>query len=184
MSFTPLVDGFINSMVLDGWSIFGIVGYSFLHADIFHLIGNMILLWVFGNTICSKIGAGYYLVLFVGFGIISAIGHNIFDGTPAVGASGAIYGILGFYFSLYPTNKISCFWWIFIRAGTVEISAYLLVGFWVLQDIFGVIGGDSNIAHTAHLAGFLAGLALGFWLIRNGRIAMNDFDLKTLSDFV
>ena len=171
-------------MVLDSWNLVGVFGHMFLHADFVHLAGNMYLLWIFGNTICSKITGYAFLPLYLFFGVVAAACHNLIDGRPAVGASGAIFGVIGFYMALYPKNKISCFWYLYARAGTFEISAYLLIGFWVLQDIFGVFGPTSPIAHVAHLSGFLVGLVAGYWLLITGRIAMYDYDLQTLPDIL
>lgn len=182
--YTPILDASVDGMILDGWRLSGIMFYSFLHAGWMHLIGNMILLWVFGNAICSKVGSMAYFLMFLGFGVISAAGHNIFDGAPAIGASGALYGVLGFFFALYPTNKISCFWWFFGRSGTLEIPAWTLFGLYVLKDLFGVFDGNSNVAHMAHLSGFFGGLVLGYWLLKAGHLAMNEWDRKTLPDLV
>ncbi|SMF06279.1 Membrane associated serine protease, rhomboid family [Alteromonadaceae bacterium Bs31] len=171
-------------MVLDSWNLVGVFGYMFLHADFVHLAGNMYLLWVFGNAMCSKITGYAYIPLFILFGVVAAGFHNLIDARPAVGASGALFGVVGFYFALYPTNKISCLWFMYSRAGTFEISAHLLVGFWVVQDIAGLFGAPSPIAHMAHISGFLVGLVVGYWLLITGRIAMYDYDLKTLPDLI
>lgn len=183
-AFSNILNPIIPSMVLTGWGVGGLVGHMFLHAGFMHLLGNMIFLWVFGNGVCAKIGNFWFIILFIGLGVLAAITHNIFSGIPALGASGALYGVIGFYFALHPTNKITCFWSILVRSGSVEISAYLLIGFWVIKDIFGVFGGDSNIAHIAHLGGFVFGISLGYWLTSSGRVLMCEYDLKSLPELI
>lgn len=183
-SFSSTFDSLILSLVLDGWSISGLFGHMFLHGDIFHLLGNFLYLWIFGNAICARIGNAWYLLLFIGMGLVAAVAHNIVDGGLAVGASGAIYGIIGFYLAIYPTNKITCFWWIFVTGGTFEISSYILIGFWIIQDLFGLFSANSGIAHAAHLGGFIGGLILSYWLVDRGSIVLHQYSLKTLPDMI
>src|SRR3989442_1456590 len=96
----------LTAMILNGWNPIGILGYQFLHAGIGHLFFNMLFLWVFGNAVCETMGSWRYLATFVLAGIVAGIIHNIFDGAPAVGASGAINGIVGLYLVLYPINTV------------------------------------------------------------------------------
>ncbi len=99
----------LYSFVLDGWGIKGLFGYMWLHGGILHLIGNLIFLWLFGNAVCSKIGNVFYLPVYVGLGLIAATSHLIFSDGRAVGASGAINGIVGMYLVFFPENSMSCF---------------------------------------------------------------------------
>jgi membrane associated rhomboid family serine protease len=145
--------------VLDGWNPFGLFGHAFLHADFFHLFGNMIFLWVFGNAICAKYGNGKYLILYFILIFIAAAFHNIFDGDPAIGASGVVNGVVGAFLLLYPLNSISVFYW-FIRLGFYSISSMWLILLWLLLDIWGALSGGSNIAYIAHLGGFIGGVAI------------------------
>ena len=90
-------DEFLSALILYDWGISGMVGYILLHAGPFHLAGNMIFLWVFGNAICAKVGNLAYVLIYLGLGVFSAMVHLVFDGMPAVGASGAINGIVGMF---------------------------------------------------------------------------------------
>lgn len=170
-------------MVLDGWNPLGLVGHMLLHAGFGHLLFNMVALWVFGNATCETTGSFRYAAMFVGCGILAGVIHNVFDGDPAIGASGAINGIIGFYLVLYPTNKVNCFYWIFTRAGTVEITGYWLVLFWFLGDALGTLKGEaSHIAYWAHIGGLFAGIALGILYDLKGWSTLKSYDNPSLVD--
>jgi membrane associated rhomboid family serine protease len=164
--------GTIEAMTL-GKSGWGWLGHLLLHGDLWHLAGNMIFLWVFGNAICAKIGNLYYLQLYLALGLAAAAGHMLFDGNPAVGASGAINGIVGVFLIWYPLNSISCFYWIFFRPGTFSVSSFWLILFWLAFDILGAMGGAGRIAYYAHLGGFVAGAGIGAALLLLGWVRMN-----------
>ncbi|MCG8315808.1 MAG: rhomboid family intramembrane serine protease [Pseudomonadales bacterium] len=174
----------LNLLILDGWNPIGLFTHPYLHGDLIHLIGNMLYLWVFGNAICSKLGSARYVVFYTLFAVSAACIHNFLDGSSAVGASAAVYGVIGFYFALFPTNSIRCVWTIVVRSGSFHLPAYLIIGFWVLGDLFGVFGGDSNIAHLAHLAGFVTGLIAGLVMLHRGSIIMFEYDKKTLPEIL
>ncbi|MHC5076200.1 MAG: rhomboid family intramembrane serine protease, partial [Planctomycetota bacterium] len=70
--------GGLNTFVLDGYSLPGLIGHIWLHGGIIHLLGNMWFLWVFGNAVCAKVGNGYYAVIFLLVGIFSAVTHLVF----------------------------------------------------------------------------------------------------------
>ncbi len=86
--------GTIEEFVLDGFDLRGLFGHMWLHGGIFHVAGNMIFLWVFGNAVCQKMGNLLYLPVYLFVGLSAAIVHVLFGGGLAVGASGAINGIV------------------------------------------------------------------------------------------
>jgi hypothetical protein len=147
-----------------------------LHADPIHLIGNGIFLWVFGNAVCAKLGNLRYPAAYMGLGIAAAAAYLIFFDKPMLGASGAINGVVGMYFVLYPLNDVSCFYWIFIRVGTFRVASFWMILLWFAFDIWGAIWGASygneGVAYVAHLGGFTGGFALMFLLVRTGRVKM------------
>lgn len=163
-----------DRMVLNGWGLTGLFGHVFLHADSVHLIGNMLFLWVFGNAVCAKIGNFAYLFAFTGFGLIAAIAHNFFDGAPAIGASGAINGVVGAFLILYPLNSISCLYFIGIAVGHCTLSSGWVILCWLLYDIFGAAAGGGNVAYWAHLGGFAAGAGLCLGMLHLQWLKMRD----------
>lgn len=167
--------GWVGPMILDGWSIGGLLGHVFVHADLLHLIGNMLFLWVFGNAICAKIGNLWYPAVYFTLGMLAAATHNIIDGSPAVGASGAINGVVGMFLILYPLNGISCFWLggLWWGAVTFCISSYWMILLWFLFDIWGATGEDTGVANWAHIGGFVAGAAIAVGMLLGGLIEMD-----------
>jgi membrane associated rhomboid family serine protease len=145
----------------------------FMHGGIAHIVGNMVFLWVFGDNIEDKFGRVKYIAIYLGWGLAAALLHSVFavsaDGgmIPAVGASGAISGILGAYVVMFPKARIYTIITAFFIY-TVRIPVLVYIPFWfALQVIFGVIGqlgigGESSVAYLAHVGGFIAGVATGF----------------------
>jgi membrane associated rhomboid family serine protease len=146
------------------------VASMFLHGGWLHLIGNMWVLYIFGDNIESYLGHERYLVFYLLCGLSAAVIHlitNFNSHLPTVGASGAIAGIMGAYFLLYPRARILTLVPIFFFFTLIEIPAYIFLGFWFLLQFFsgalGLLGGEGNvggIAWWAHIGGFVAGMAL------------------------
>lgn len=149
--------------VLQSWSEpLGWFASALVHGDIFHWFFNMMFLWVFGNAICSKIGNGRYIGLYLFFTLTAGIFHLLMSDRGAIGASGAINGVIGFYFALYPVNQIKMFYLFGLRPGTFQITGYWVILFWLAGDIYGAISGGGGIAYGAHLGGFIGGMSLAF----------------------
>jgi len=140
----------------------------FLHGGFMHLAGNMLFLWIYGDNCEHRMGRGPYLVVYLASGAIATWSFAAFAGdsmTPLVGASGAISGVLGIYFLLFPRNKVKmliAFFPFFFNV--ILIPARLVLGFYVVVDnlLPFLIGSQSSVAYGAHLGGFFAGL-LAAW---------------------
>jgi membrane associated rhomboid family serine protease len=185
LAFGAIPEQVIRSMVLRGWNPIGLLGNTFLHGGIAHLFFNMLFLWVFGNAVCETMGNWRYLAAFIGAGLIADTIHNLCDGQPAIGASGAINGIIGFYLVLYPINIVDCFYWIFFRAGSVEVTGYWLVILWFLGDAWGAfIGSNTGPAYWAHLGGLAAGIGLGILFETRGWAKLAEYDNPSLVDLL
>jgi rhomboid family protein len=145
--------------------------HLFLHAGWLHLAGNMLYLWIFGNNVEDRLGRAGYLVAYLAFGAIAALGQVWTDPTstlPLIGASGAISGLLGVYIVLFPRSKVMSLVFLIFVYQLMEVPAVLLLGLWFgLQLLAGIatLGAGSDVtggvAVFAHLAGFLAGVLLG-----------------------
>jgi membrane associated rhomboid family serine protease len=168
----PVASKKIYSFVLDGWGIRGLFGHMWLHAGFLHLIGNLIFLWLFGNAICSKLGNILYLPVYVGLGLISAISYLILDGRTMIGASGAIFGIVGMYLVFFPENSVSFMYFLFFppfcifRPLFFSISGYWLIILWFVLNIFGIVSGSEGVAYIAHIGGFLGGFGLAILMLK------------------
>ncbi|MCM8826061.1 MAG: rhomboid family intramembrane serine protease [Candidatus Omnitrophica bacterium] len=142
-----------------------LVTSMFLHASPTHLIGNMLFLWIFGDNVEDRLGHLSFLLFYISCGIIAGITHlimNINSSIPAVGASGAIAGILGAYMVMFPQSMILTLVPFFLFWRIVELPAFIFIGIWfVYQFLLGIstIGyGGAGIAFWAHIGGFIAGI--------------------------
>ena len=157
--------GAIPSKILRG-DILSAVTAMFLHAGPFHLIGNMLFLFVFGDNIEDKFGRLKYVLIYIGWGIAAALAHSFFimstggGDNPAIGASGAVSGVLGAYLVLFPRAKIYTIIAAFFIT-TVRIPALAYIPFWfVMQVILSLLDPTGGVAYFAHIGGFVAGMAL------------------------
>jgi len=149
--------------------------YVWLHTGLVHLLGNMLFLWVFGNAVCSKLGSLWYAVTYVGLGVISGITHLLFDSAPAVGASGAINGIVGLFLIFYPLNGVRCLLLLLYRPITFEVSSYWVILMWFFFDVLGAVrGGGGGVAYYAHIGGLVSGAVLGVLLLKTGLVSMEE----------
>jgi len=143
---------------------------TFLHGGLLHLGGNMLFLWIFGDNIELKFGRAKFLGVYLLWGLVAGLAHIVVDPTssiPAVGASGAISGILGAYLAIFPKARILTFMMLGFFWRMMHIQARWFLPFWlVFQNIlpfvvggFGIGGG--GIAFMAHIGGFAIGFASG-----------------------
>lgn len=178
--FGGLPDEAIDPLVLDGWSFPGLLGHVLLHGGLLHLIGNMIFLWVFDNAVCTNTNNFIYLILFLACTLLAAAVHVLADGSLAIGASGAINGIVGLVLVMYPLNRVSVLWWIVLTGGTTEVRAWVLILFWFAFDVWGAFMGGGSIAYWAHLGGLAGGIATGMLALKMGWIELTEYDNRSL----
>ncbi|MEE9249214.1 MAG: rhomboid family intramembrane serine protease [Dehalococcoidia bacterium] len=139
----------------------------FIHGGWMHLIGNMLFLWVFGDNIEDRLGRIKYLFFYLISGLFAAAAQVAVDlgtGIPAIGASGAIAGVLGAYFVLFPQSRIRTVVFFFFIT-VISLPAWLLIGIWILMQFFSGItslGSDFavGVAYWAHIGGFVAGFLI------------------------
>ncbi|MFO7767111.1 MAG: rhomboid family intramembrane serine protease [Pelovirga sp.] len=142
----------------------------FLHGGFMHLAGNMMFLYIFGNNVEYRLGHLRYFMTYLGCGIAATLFFSLFSTNPQIpliGASGAIFGILGCYFLWFPKNRVRCILFLFpILVTTILLPARLLLGFYLVIDnlLPFIISRDvgSGIAHGAHIGGFLTGLGIAW----------------------
>ena len=145
-----------------------LVTSMFLHAGLFHLLSNLWTLWIFGDNVEDRLGRFRYFVFYIACGIAAGIVHSLSDLSstmPTIGASGAIAGVLGAYFLLYPRARVVTLVPLFFWPLFFEVPAYFFLGFWFLTQVLSgglaVAGvGAAGIAWWAHVGGFVAGLGL------------------------
>jgi membrane associated rhomboid family serine protease len=132
----------------------------FLHGSLFHLLGNMLYLWIFGNNIEDRLGPVRFTLFYLLSGVAAALAHIATQPgshIPMIGASGAIAGVLGAYWALFPHARVKVFVFLIFFIEVVSVPAGLVLGLWFVMQIFNV-GMGGGVAWFAHIGGFLAGL--------------------------
>jgi len=170
---------FVYGVVPAAFSWPTLITSMFLHGSWSHVIGNMWYLWIFGDNVEDRLGHGRFIVFYLLCGIAAAMGQIAMDPSselPTIGASGAIAGVMGAYFVLYPHSRVlTLIPWIFIQI--VEVPAIVLLGFWFLMQFLsaGAIAVTSNthggggVAFAAHVAGFVVSM-LGVFVFRKPQV--------------
>ena len=141
----------------------------FLHAGWIHFLGNMLFLWIFGDNVEDRLGHVRFAIFYLLCGVAAVFAHvymNPLSKIPTIGASGAIAGVLGGYFVLYPHSRVLALIPLFIVWEIVEVPAVLFLGMWFLMQFYSIgvealmsRGEGGGVAFWAHIAGFVVGMA-------------------------
>ncbi|HET6931873.1 MAG TPA: rhomboid family intramembrane serine protease [Candidatus Acidoferrum sp.] len=150
-------------------ALFPLFSSMFLHGGLMHLLGNMLFLYIFGDNVEDAFGHIGYLFFYLLCGIGSGLIHVMFNwgsGIPALGASGAISGVMGAYAVMFPSHRILTFFFIFL----IPVPAILILGYWfALQFVAGINGlgmaTAGGVAWWAHIGGFLMGVVIA-WVLK------------------
>ena len=135
----------------------------FMHADLLHLGGNMVFLWVFGDNVEHRAGRILFLVAYLGAGLVGSLAQiwsSADSPIPTLGASGAISGVLGAYIVLFPGNRVTVFMFRFL----MQVPALVAIGIWIAFQLFANFStapGAGGVAYLAHIGGFAAGVVAG-----------------------
>ncbi|MGB2638478.1 MAG: rhomboid family intramembrane serine protease [Candidatus Acidiferrum sp.] len=158
------ISGFLAGHVSFETAFLPLFTSMFLHMGLLHIAGNMLFLWIFGDNVEDYFGHFPYLLFYLACGIGSDLSHILFNfhsSVPALGASGAISGVMGAYIILYPRAKVLTLVIIFF----LPIPAFIILGYWfLLQFVAGIstVGGGpaQGVAWWAHIGGFLMGMLI------------------------
>lgn len=186
--------GFIPSRFLlqqaadpfDATRVIPVFTSMFLHGNLLHLASNMWMLWIFGDNVEDRMGHGRYLVFYLLCGVFAASFQGLlqpFSETPMIGASGAISGVLGAYFFLFPGARILTFIPIIIFFYLVEVPAFIFIGLWfVMQFLQGALQqvtvgslAEGGVAWWAHVGGFAGGVLLVFFFRKKKTVVSDNW---------
>lgn len=145
----------------------------FLHGSLFHLLGNMLFLWIFGNNIEDYLGPLRFILFYFISGLGATFVQVVFSPNsriPMIGASGAIAGVLGAYLVLYPAARVLTLVFLFFIIRVVAIPAAYVLGFWFVLQVLNV-GLGGGVAWFAHIGGFILGIGLIRVISRRRRTA-------------
>ena len=173
----------VEKLTLTKWAPIPLLSYQFLHDGLAYLLSNMIVLWVFGNALCSNTSNLIYPFAYLGLGAAAGALHLYLTGDAVVGSSGAISGILGFYVALYPLNRVHCFYFFGFRwHGTCAIRGYALVLIWFVLDLAMLVRTEGTVAYWAHIGGLGFGFIVGLWFLSMGVVKVTEYDNPTVID--
>ncbi len=151
---------------------FDLLSCMFLHGGFMHLFGNMLFLWIYGDNVERRFGALPYLFAYLATGVLATLAHALVFASsemPLVGASGAISGVLGFYFVLFPRNSVRMLAFLppFLMQVFTLPARWVLGAYVVFDNLVPLLfAGEGGVAHGAHLGGFLAGAATAWFVDR------------------
>jgi len=159
--------------------------YQFLHGDVGHLFGNLLFLWVFGNSVCSKMGGGPYAIFYLASGVFAAWFNVMFKSEPffLIGASGSIAGVTTAYLALFPRSYVTVLVWLFFFIQFVELPAMILIGLKIIvwdNMIAPRVGGADQVAYLAHLGGYLFGFGGALAMLAIRGVPRDQFDILAL----
>jgi membrane associated rhomboid family serine protease len=165
---------------LQAHSYWPVLTYMFIHGGWLHIIGNMWFLWVFGTSVENRLGHRRFLILYLLCGIGAAVFYVLLKPgsmVPALGASGAISGVMGAHILLYPRARVLTLIPVFFFPLLLEIPAVFFLGFWFLfQFLAGTVSVitphvQGGVAWWAHIGGFVVGMVLLPLFTRNSRVS-------------
>jgi membrane associated rhomboid family serine protease len=143
--------------------------YMFLHADVFHLVGNMLFLWVFGDNVEDAMGHLRFLAFYLACGVIAGLFHAFMapdSDMPLIGASGAVAGVIAAYLMLHPRVNV---WVLAFKIIPLRLTAGLMLGVWVaMQIVMVAMPSTGPVAWWAHIGGLVAGAVLIVFMRRPG----------------
>ncbi|HEX2835019.1 MAG TPA: rhomboid family intramembrane serine protease [Thermoanaerobaculia bacterium] len=154
-----------------GYDVISIVLSMFLHGSLMHIGSNLLYLWIFGDNVEDRLGHFRYLLFYLLCGLGATLAHAFFSAgsrLPAIGASGAIAGVLGAYIVLYPKARVLTLIPIFFFITLRELPAIVILGLWFVLQLFSGVGSlgvpdaqdTGGVAFFAHIGGFVCGVIL------------------------
>lgn len=151
---------------------------AFLHADFLHIVGNMLFLFVFGPNVEDRFGRVGFGVFYLLGAVLSGIGHTMSSSAPAIGASGAVASVTGAFLVLFPLTYVRVVFFLIIM-GVTMIPAWWIIVFAILRDFIGLKVSD-NVAHQAHIAGYVYGSGVAFILLGTRVLKREQYDLFSI----
>ncbi len=166
----------VPRVITQGGSWHGLVTSTFLHAGIFHLGGNMLFLWIFGDNLEATLGRLRFLLFYLAGGVIAGLAQWAVDPwslAPTIGASGAVAAVMGGYLLFFPRARVDVLVFFFWIIRILPFTAWSILLVWLIVQIVGGLSAGATsggIAYWAHIGGFLGGivLLLPLWLWRGG----------------
>ena len=177
---SPAVDSALLARPYDP-DLLGFAGSAFLHAGMMHLLGNMLFLYIFGNSVNDRLGHAAYVGFYLAGGIAASLLTYLFSDRPGLGASGAVSAVTGAYLVLFPRTRVNLIV-LFVIITRISVPAIWFVGLYFLVDLYqGVsvtyLDGYTGVGHWAHVGGSVYGILVAFLVLRFALLEREKFDL-------
>ncbi len=158
----------------------GLVSYAFIHAGLWHLLGNMVFLWVFGPNVEDRFGRlGFFAFYLIG-GAVAGGFHALFNDAPVIGASGAVAAVTGAFLVLFPRTIVHTLFIVFF--GFFSLPAWWFIGGRIAWDLYATgAGWSGNVATGAHLAGYTFGGVIAMALLWTKLLSRESYDLFSIT---
>lgn len=189
-----MAEGLVTRLAVGGPAGLGawwtLVTSCFVHADALHLVGNVLVLWIFGQSVEDRLGRWWYLLFYLAGGVAAGLAHVATDDAPAIGASGAVAAVTGAFLILFPRTMVRCFVF-FGVIGVFGLPAWMFIAAAVAKDfLLTSLAMQGNVATVAHLGGYAFGAGMAMALLASKVLAREEYDLysalrqaKRRSDF-
>lgn len=160
------------------WTAF--ITYAFLHAGWLHLLGNMLVFWIFGSSVEDRFGKIGFLFFYLSACAFSGGAHALLERAPVIGASGGVAAVTGAYLVLFPMARVRVLFLLGLM-GVFEVPSWWFIGIaFFLDAYFLTTGGERDIALIAHLAGYAMGFGIAISLLSSGLLSRETYDLFAL----
>lgn len=161
-----------------GWWTF--LTYQFLHGGFLHILGNLLVLWVFGPSVEDRFGRVGFVLFYLFGGVLAGVMHGAFNASPVIGASGSIAAVTGAFLVLFPRTHIKVLLF-FILIGVYELPAWVFILFAVIKDIWGLGTSGGEVAFLAHIGGYLFGFTVAMGLMVTKLLPDEDYSLFAIA---
>ena len=156
--------------------------YALFHGGVWHLLGNMLFLYIFGNNVNDKLGHAGYLGFYLAGGVFAGIGHVLAQSTILYGASGAVAAVTGAYLVLFPRSSVTIIYLLFF-VGTFDVPGVWFVALFFIKELllpFTAERAAGDVAHFAHISGALFGAGVCLALLAVQLLPRDQFDVLAL----
>ena len=151
--------------------------YQFLHFDWLHVLGNMLFLYVFGNSVEDRFGPLGYLFFYLAGGVVAGLGYSLMDPHPLMGASGSVAAVTGAFLALFPQTRVLLLVFIYV----FEVASIWFLLLWFVKDLaFELLGSGGRVAHVAHLSANIFGFVVGMALLASRLLPREPYDLLAM----
>ncbi len=161
---------------IDLWTL---ITYQFVHADLMHIVGNMLFLFVFGPPVEDRLGRWWFLLFYLAGGAAAGLAHAAFDASPVIGASGSIAAVTGAFLVFFPLTRIRLLLF-FLLIGVFQIPAWWFIAFAIAKDIWFSSMSGGSIAYAAHLGGYAFGAGISAALLGLKILPRETYDLFSI----